>query len=450
MADIAGVPYLELEFDKDAHVVHPEQQQAIIAAVAANPAPTDLIVMSHGWNNDMADARALYREFFTNLAADLASDGTIPARRFTIVGVLWPSKKFAEHDLIPGGAASAGNDVAADKVLLEQIGILESVVGQDLSELRALVPQLSDTKAARQKFSTAVLALVPPDVGAEDDHNLKPASLAVAVAEDKLLANLSRPAVSGPVAGGAGGAGGGATSIGGGAPLGMAGGAAGLGDLFSGIKAGAMNLLNVTTYYQMKSRAGVVGEQGLNQVLRAVRAAAPAIRIHVIGHSFGARVVTAATAGKEADAPLVVNSVSLLQGAFSHYAFAQGWDDTKVKNGLFRRVVAPAGVYLNGPMIVTHTRADKAVGIAYAIASRVAGQNAAGLGDANDPFGGLGGNGAQKTPETVKVPINKNGERYAFSAGKVTNIDGNGVIQDHGDIRRREVTHAVADVLRMT
>jgi hypothetical protein len=32
---------------------------------------TDLFVLSHGWNNDMADARALYTKFFRQARAAL-------------------------------------------------------------------------------------------------------------------------------------------------------------------------------------------------------------------------------------------------------------------------------------------------------------------------------------------------------------------------------------------
>lgn len=442
MAAIAGLPYFELEFDKDAKLVHPEQQQAVIDAVRADAETTDLLVISHGWNNDMDEARGLYQEFFTNLAADFRGDGATAARRFVILGVLWPSKKFAEHDLIPGGAASAGNDAAADAVLLEQIGILESLTGRDLSELRTLAPKLADSKSAREQFSTTVLSLMPLDAS-EDDHHLAPTGLATDVAADRLLERLSRPSVSATVSQG------GAASIGDSPTMTTStGSAAGLGDLFSGVKAGAMNLLNVTTYYQMRSRAGKVGEEGVNPVLRAIRAEVPSVRLHLIGHSFGGRVVTAAVAGAANDPPLLVDTMSLLQAAFSHYAFAENWDG-KQSNGPFRRVVSPAGAFVKSGVIVTHTRADKAVGIAYAIASRANNQIASGLGDAGDKFGGLGGNGALKTPEHIDVKINRNGERYAFTPGKVHNIDGNGVITGHSDIRRSEVTHAVADVVRL-
>jgi hypothetical protein len=50
-------------------------------------------------------------------------------------------------------------------------------------------------------------------------------------------------------------------------------------------------------------------------------------------------------------------------------------------------------------MIITHTRRDTAVGMAYAIASSVAGQASSAIGDADSPYGGLGSNGAQHTPE---------------------------------------------------
>ncbi len=59
------------------------------------------------------------------------------------------------------------------------------------------------------------------------------------------------------------------------------------------------------------------------------------------------------------------------------------------------------GAKVNGPILITHTKNDKAVGIAYPLASRINGVKTAALGDENDPYGGIGRNGAQKTPEAV-------------------------------------------------
>ena len=45
----------------------------------------------------------------------------------------------------------------------------------------------------------------------------------------------------------------------------------------------------------MKDRAGVVGKHGLNPLLRGICAPlARTLRIHLVGHSFGGRLVTAA------------------------------------------------------------------------------------------------------------------------------------------------------------
>ncbi len=60
---------------------------------------------------------------------------------------------------------------------------------------------------------------------------------------------------------------------------------------------------------------------------------------------------------------------------------------------------------VKGPILVTHTKNDKAVGVAYPLASRISGDKTAAFGDENDKFGGLGRNGAQQmqTGEVVSA-----------------------------------------------
>ena len=54
----------EVEFTRDGAVFDPQQ----LAAVEASLGPvTDLLVLSHGWNNDKADASALYDELLGNI-----------------------------------------------------------------------------------------------------------------------------------------------------------------------------------------------------------------------------------------------------------------------------------------------------------------------------------------------------------------------------------------------
>ena len=71
----------------------------------------------------------------------------------------------------------------------------------------------------------------------------------------------------------------------------------------------------------MKRRAGTVGELGLGPLLGQLARSSPEVRVHLVGHSLGARLVSFALRGLP-DGVRTVKSVTLLQGAFSHYAFA--------------------------------------------------------------------------------------------------------------------------------
>lgn len=62
---------------------------------------------------------------------------------------------------------------------------------------------------------------------------------------------------------------------------------------------------------------------------------------------------------------------------------------------------------VNGSIVITHTKNDLAVGVAYPLASRIARDNADALGDQIDPYGGMGRNGAQHTPELDRTEQNR-------------------------------------------
>ena len=215
------------------------------------------------------------------------------------------------------------------------------------------------------------------------------------------------------------------------------GGAAAFGDVFSGIKAAAWRLLNYATYYQMKERAGVVGKC-LNGVLGSARKLRPDLRIHLIGHSFGARAVTAAADGSAALRP---SSMSLLQGAFSHNGFTEKFDGNN--DGFFRKVVSQSKI--DGPILATHTVNDRAVGIAYPLASRISFDNRAALGDENDVYGGIGRNGAvkMKQDECVKGVLLADTGAYSFFVGKVHNLLADAFVKGHSDVTGRQIANAI-------
>jgi pimeloyl-ACP methyl ester carboxylesterase len=214
----------------------------------------------------------------------------------------------------------------------------------------------------------------------------------------------------------------------------------------SGIRAGAQRLLNYATYWQMKNRAGVIGQGGVNDLVRGIRDAHPNIKLHLVGHSFGARLVTAATLGPAGTQPIRPASLTLLQPAFSHYGFAQRYDGAN--DGFFRAVVGSGLV--GGPIVVTYSSHDEAIGTLYPLASLVAGQVASALGDKDDPHGGMGRNGAQKTPEAADGVLLAVGGEYAFVAGPVFNLRSDDVIKNHGDIANDEVAYALLRAVAVT
>jgi hypothetical protein len=137
----------------------------------------------------------------------------------------------------------------------------------------------------------------------------------------------------------------------------------------------------------------------------------------------------------------------LLEAAFSHFGFSP--NDGRGHRGYFRKVVE-SGV-VKGPLIATFSAQDSVVGTVYAVASRLAGQTTEAVGDANDPFGGIGRNGAQKTPEAVVQSLHAVGAAYQFAPGKILNLDGSGgLIKDHGDVTNPNIAYAFASAVAAT
>jgi hypothetical protein len=85
------------------------------------------------------------------------------------------------------------------------------------------------------------------------------------------------------------------------------------------------------------------------------------------------------------------------------------------------------------------------VGIAYPLASRIAQQVAAALGDENDPYGGMGRNGAQHTAEAAghAATLGPVGEEYSFAPGAVYNLRADQFISGHSDVRNGPVAYMV-------
>lgn len=418
---------LEIEFDKKAKLVN-ETQWVMVEKELDTQKYTDVIVLAHGWNNDMADARRLYGKLIELIEKEFENHDIID-KNFLAIEVLWPSKKFADNDLIPGGSASLDDQskqhLEVDIKLLNDL--LDSPGKKIMKEISNAIKMDSTDEISSnfvklfkhlQKTSEQpeILDSIPTLQSEKIDMMLTDSLFFTETKESEGMGGVVGVVVSEEKEDQV-------QALG----------------LFSGIVSGIQNLLNVTTYYKMKERAGVIGAKGLNPVLRKVKKGRDHLHLHLIGHSFGARLVSSALMGNNEDEEVEVESLILLQAAFSHYAFAKKYD--KKNDGFFRSVVNHKLV--KNSFLITHTRLDKAVGLAYAIASRMAGHQNSAIGGTNDPFGGLGGNGAQSTPEAKFDSLLNSSGIYSFEVGKIYNLKSDDYIGGHSDILKPEVAKLI-------
>ena len=431
-------PYKCIEFTKEGRLYDASEREVISQWIAANNL-TDLFIISHGWNNDMDEADSLYRDLSGFLGEAL---GAVTGKKFGVLGAYWPSKRFADADLIAGGGAAgidSGEQVAVNGLIdILRTEFTDATHQPILQALEKTSRQLMTHDNAPQEFVRKIGELLQlVQLGsAETEDNLASAILDEENPKTLLIRLADAEAIGTPAENG--GAAGGITNINTAEDTEDA--AARLG-FVDDIVAGARNLLNLTTYYTMKERAGTVGKRGMQPLILNIINTFPQLRLHLIGHSFGGRLM--ATAVSSLPANHAVNTLVLLQAAFSHYGFSDNFDG-KGGKGLFRSAVSERKV--KGPVIISHTHNDKAVGKAYAVASRLANQTASFFGGPDDKFGGIGANGAQKSGASNAFKMMRNSQ-YKFQPGMIYNLNADNCIGGHSDIRKIEVAEAIANCI---
>lgn len=409
MTTINGLPYYEVVFDAAGQLDPPSGDGDIRDAVKVGGI-TDVFVFSHGWNNGVDSARDLYQSMFTLIADQLGTRRTGCAA----VGVLWPSLLFPDDD--PQTAPpvpSTGSQLAA------ALAPAFPDQQQNLSTLGQLLDTQPQQGAKLTEFHTLATGLVTtPGQGEEDDG---PAALLTS----NPAAVLGHAAAMAPT------------------PVGDA---QGIGNPFTGLWSGAREVLRTLSYYEMKNRAGVVGQNGLGGLLTSLDGP----RVHLIGHSFGARLVSYALAGLPGTATgsaSPVKSLTLIQGAFSHFTFSAELPFDRSRGG----GLAGCGAKVDGPLVATFTAADRAVGWWYPTASMLSRQDSQGVDELAYRWGAMGHDGYQQNPAAAAVPLAEAGKPYDFSAATFYALDSNDVIKAlqskfsgaHSDIRHPEVAWAI-------
>jgi hypothetical protein len=181
----------------------------------------------------------------------------------------------------------------------------------------------------------------------------------------------------------------------------------------------------------MKRRAGEVGERFAREWVAPLwRALSRPPRLHLIGHSFGATLVTSMALGGVRPA-----SLTLLLAAFSAFAFAPSITGFR-RPGFYYPVLAERRV--DGPIVVLRSDHDAALGAFY---RTVTGSGAVDLGNARDPgrpvgrlgraatiaasaLGAVGARGVG-APELDLLDV----QRTGIPQYPIVNVEGSGVVK---------------------
>ncbi|CAA2145162.1 hypothetical protein [Methylobacterium bullatum] len=411
MDKLGSSPFTWCEFDAMGNVLNGGAERIMDLVQKADA--QDLVVVSHGWKNERPDAQKLYSELWLHTVAALRR---IPPERIIVCGIMWPATQYRtamDEDAFSqpdgGGAASvhgAGpvrdlTDEELEEVLKDNKDLFSASATALLDAARATAEGITGARA--QSLVEAAKPLM--SVNGIDDELIQDVNPYLNAEDYQLFVSVLVDPPSRGVQG-------------------TVGGVQGLGDAagqrLAGPRAAVARFLNQLTYFEMKRRAGVVGAGLASSVLSKLDPGERKLRLHLVGHSFGARLVTAAAAALPPTVRVDFFSLTLLQGAFSHNALARSFGAGLT--GAFSDVVGRP----SGPIAMTYTHNDLACTLAYALASRLSWDMATSIGDANDPFGAMGANGAQHLADGDLAPAATMGtaagdqrDRFKLVCGKV-------------------------------
>jgi len=427
-------PYWELTFDADGDVDQGERDRLL--REVRQRGVGDLIVFSHGWNNQCAGATRLYSRFFAPVPR------LAPKARIGYVGVIWPSMEFPDQP-IPDFPRSSTAVTELTRPALDadtRHALLDAFPGKApvIDQIARMLDQQPPQDAELEEFGRLVRTLVevvPPgpqalfgaDTLAEGVPQGEPRMFAVGCTAEvceqfaQVLAHLAGTQTPGAV-----------TEF-----------------ALPNPWKGARELLRQAAYFAMKRRAGTVGERGLGPVVGRLAAVAPEVRMHLVGHSFGGRLVSFALRGLP-EGVRSVKSVTLLQGAFSHYAFAARLPDDPRTGG----VLQGQQNRVDGPLVCCYSHCDSALGTIYPLASRMADDDcsfaAVDIGRVlGDKWGAMGHDGVRGVPGTRSLSLAEALDSPLPTSGCV-NVDACAVVCHgepptgaHGDIVHPELARVV-------
>lgn len=345
-------PLYLLNFDKAGKCESPATFAEVVDRAATGEF-TDIVLISHGWNNDWPAATQLYNDFIDGFAGQVASHSFNRPFRPLFIGVIWPStllvsttEQGPRFEIAPAGdqrsAASAAEE-ENEQMLRRNARDLASQLRDDPSAQRQLAQEIfsavrdgagADPTAAsrRARHLAEQLASIAGDE--EVDRGRSNVDALLEAAQAAANAASAVDAVPAPSTSSTRRVG--DNPVGNNAPeTSMAPESIQLPDL--------RWIVRVASVWLMKDRAGVVGSNGVSQLVQQLLGRCDA-RIHLVGHSFGAKVVLAAVQSLPAGTRRKVDSILLLQPAVSAYSFAAtipGTDQPGKYRVVLDRVIQP-------------------------------------------------------------------------------------------------------------
>jgi len=430
------MPAWMLRFDKHGACTSPGTREALLQRLHSVP-PSDVIVFSHGWNNDFDDAAGMYADLMRRFEVLCAEHP--PTRRFDplFVGIVWPSI-WLSFDDGPAIASSGllGQADATLTALADQVAATGGAAALERIYALLAAPGIDDADAAElARLIAPAFGLVDDEGAAADGRStvaddvlvmmraMDAASPAARMDDTDDIDDFSRPAGAGsPTAAG------------------------------SAQMAGKLQLLDPRTalrlfsIYQMKDRAGTVGFRGVSSLLRDLlgvhtQGGIEGPRIHLIGHSFGCKVLLSAICA--APLPRPIASLFLLQPAVSHLCFSESVPGTGRPGG-YRAALLPERVM--APIFTTYSRRDVPLHNTFHLALRRAGDlgeaqiaadgEATSAGAPSSRYAALGGYGPRGAGQILVDPLPGAGDSHLpLGTTPIVAFDGSqGQIKGHGDI----------------
>jgi hypothetical protein len=418
------MPTWLVRFDKQGNCSSQATQSAFLATVGAGD---DVILFSHGWRTRFFDAVDLYRQFLSAFEA-VRRAHCRRNRSFVFVGVAWPSDWHFFRD---GPRMAADGPGSEDMQIADALEEMAASLGSpQAAKLYDLVSRESINATEAEELARLLLAVQGQSV--DDDIGAGATDLTV---EDFLggwraaEGNELKTTDDGPI-----GRPGLATSDAEGPAA-----AGGVVERLNPVRA-----LSIASLLQMKARAGRVGSNGVARLLTELLG--KGARIHVVGHSFGSKVVLSATkVAGHADSK--ISSMVLLQPAVSWLSFA-----TALPGNL-----GPAGYtevpdLVSVPVVCTFSQHDGPLRKLYHLAFR----RQRDIGDVRTaaeeerPFLALGGYGPADSARHSTAVLPPIGDTFAIPEGvRVMGFDGSAGnrIASHSDVATEDLAWLLSEMI---